>query len=58
MGTTDELLDALMESCKQHKDLNGENGLLKQLSGMSIAGSPQPAMRENPALFSTKEKRG
>jgi hypothetical protein len=58
MATTDELLDALMESCKQHKNLIGENGLLKQLSGMSGTGSLQPAARENPALSSTQEKRG
>lgn len=35
MATTDELLDALMQNCKNPDSLTGENGLLEQLSRLS-----------------------
>ena len=56
MFATDELLDALMKNCKKPDDLIGENGLLKQMSRLSLERARQAGMTEQVG-FPPREER-
>lgn len=46
MIASDELLDALMKNCRKPGDLIGENGLLKQMSRLSLELARQAGITE------------
>jgi hypothetical protein len=56
MNSADELLDALMNNCRNNNNLIGENGLLKQLSRLSLEGE-RPARTTDHVSHSPQQDR-
>jgi hypothetical protein len=50
MASTDELLEELMEHCKKHEDLTGENGFLRQLFRATRYQDKKSVMPEEPGI--------
>lgn len=50
MASTDELLDELMEHCKKHEDINGENGFLRQLFRTTLYQDKKSIIPEEPGI--------